>query len=76
MVLPQIDKCSLTGYTVAVRIRNFLHKGLKRLCLEDDPAGPPPFSIDKLRKMIAFLEAMHDAGELSYAMCRCGKRTF
>ena len=47
-----------------MKIRNFLHKGLKRLYLEDDPTGLPPSSIDKLRKMIVFLEEMNDANEL------------
>ncbi len=47
-----------------MKLRNFLHKGLKRLYQEDDPRGLPPSSIDKVRKMIVFLEAMDDAGEL------------
>jgi toxin HigB-1 len=47
-----------------VKIRDFLHKGLKGLYLEDDPRGLPPASVDKLRKMIVFLEAMNDASEL------------
>jgi toxin HigB-1 len=47
-----------------VKIRNFLHKGLKRLHQEDDPKGLPPPTVDKLRKMIVFLESMADAGEL------------
>jgi proteic killer suppression protein len=47
-----------------VRIRNFLHKGLKRLYEEDDPKGLPPPVIDKLRKMLIYLEAMEEASEL------------
>ena len=54
----------MTGYTQAVQIRNFLHKGLRRLYEEGDPKGVPPASVDKLRKMIAYLEAMQDAAEL------------
>jgi proteic killer suppression protein len=47
-----------------VKIRNFLHKGLKRLSEENDSRGLPPPIVDKLRKMIVFLEAMEEAGEL------------
>ena len=45
-------------------MRNFLHKGLRRLYEEDNPRGLPPSGVEKLRKMIVFLEAMEEAGEL------------
>jgi toxin HigB-1 len=47
-----------------VKIRNFVHKGLKRLYAEDNAKGVPPDSADKLRKMLAFLDDMEDAEEL------------
>lgn len=47
-----------------MKIRNFVHKGLKRLYEEDDPRGLPPSGVDKLRKMIVFLEAMDEVSEL------------
>jgi toxin HigB-1 len=47
-----------------VKIRNFVHKGLKRLYEEDNPKGLPSPAIDKLRKIVVFLEAMEDPGEL------------
>jgi proteic killer suppression protein len=47
-----------------VRIRNFDHKGLKRLYEEDDPRALPAFAVDKLRKIVVFLDSMEDAGEL------------
>ena len=47
-----------------MRIRNFVHKGLKRLYTEDSPKGLPPDAVDKLRKMLAFLDGMEDAEEL------------
>jgi proteic killer suppression protein len=47
-----------------VKIRNFLHKGLKRLYSEDSTKGVPPDTVDKLRKMFAFLDNMEDAEEL------------
>jgi len=48
-----------------VEIRNFVHKGLKKLYAEDNPKGVPPDTVDKLRKMLAFLDDMQDPEELS-----------
>jgi proteic killer suppression protein len=47
-----------------VKIRNFTHKGLKKLYAEDSAKGVPPDSADKLRKMLAFLDDMQDPEEL------------
>ncbi len=47
-----------------VRIRGFLHKGLRRLYAEDNPKGLPPDAVDKIRKMLAFLQDMESADEL------------
>jgi proteic killer suppression protein len=47
-----------------VKIRNIAHKGLNRLREQDDSRGLPPGCVDKLRKMIAYLEAMEDVSEL------------
>ncbi len=47
-----------------MRIRNFTHKGLKKLYAEDVAKGVPPDMADKLRKMFAFLDDMQDAEEL------------
>jgi proteic killer suppression protein len=47
-----------------VKIRNFVHKGLKKLYTEDSVKGVPPDTVDKLRKMLAFLDDMHDPEEL------------
>lgn len=49
---------------MTVRIRNFVHKGLKRLYEEDNAKGVPPATVDKLRKMLAFLDDMQDPEEL------------
>jgi len=54
----------LRATLIAVRIRNFVHKGLKRLYTEDNPKGLPADALDKIRKMIAFLQDMEDADEL------------
>jgi proteic killer suppression protein len=47
-----------------VKIRNFLHKGLQRLYSEGNAKGVPPDTVDKLRKMFAFLDSMEDPDEL------------
>jgi len=43
-----------------LRIRNFVHKGLKRLYVEDSSKGLPPDTVDKLRAMLTFLQDMRD----------------
>jgi proteic killer suppression protein len=47
-----------------MKIRGFAHKGLKRLYSEDTAKGVPPETVDKLRKMFAFLDAMQETDEL------------
>ena len=46
-----------------MKIRNFAHKGLKMLYAEDHAKGVPPGTVDKLRKMLAFLDDMEDPEE-------------
>ena len=65
LAVTDIDKCNVTGYShYQVQIRNFIHKGLKRLYEEDNKKGVPPDSVDKLRKMLAFLDDIEDPDEL------------
>lgn len=47
-----------------VRIRNITHKGLRRLYESDDPKGLSPDAVDKLRKMLAFLDAIGSGDEV------------
>jgi proteic killer suppression protein len=47
-----------------MKIRNFVHKSLKQLYVEDVVKGVPPDTADKLRKMLAFLDDMQDPEEL------------
>lgn len=47
-----------------MRLRSFRHKGLKRLYLEDDPRGLPAGAVDKVRKMLAFLQDIRSSEEL------------
>jgi proteic killer suppression protein len=47
-----------------MKIRNFVHKGLMKLYEEDSVKGVPPDTVDKLRKMLAFLDEMDSLDEL------------
>lgn len=47
-----------------MRIRNVKHKGLRRLIEADDPSGLQPQVVDKLRKMLSFLQDMEREDEL------------
>jgi proteic killer suppression protein len=47
-----------------MKIRDFAHKGLKRLYEEDSAKGVPADTAAKLRKMLAFLDGMDDPEEL------------
>ena len=47
-----------------VTIRNILHRGVRRLFLHDDGKAVPPAAVDKLRKMLAFLQDIATPAEL------------
>ena len=47
-----------------MKIRNFVHKGLKGLYTEDSAKGVPPDTVDKLRKMLGYLDNMQDPDEM------------
>ena len=47
-----------------MKIRSFAHKGLRRLYTEDSAKGVPPGALDKLRKMLTFLDEMEHEEEL------------
>jgi hypothetical protein len=38
-------------------IKSFSHRGLRRLCEQDDPSGMNPEHVGKLRDILATLEA-------------------
>lgn len=47
-----------------LKIRKFVHKGLKQLFVDGSSRGLPPAAVDKLRKILAFLQDMEDPEEL------------
>ncbi len=47
-----------------MRIRTFRHAGLRRLYQRDQARGLPPDAVDKLRKMLAFLQDMETEQEV------------
>jgi proteic killer suppression protein len=60
----QLTSVRLQATVMKMKLRNFVHKGLKRLYADDSAKGVPPDTVDKLRKMLAFLEDMEDPEEL------------
>src|SRR5437763_713029 len=47
-----------------MRIRNVLHKGLRRFIENDDKSGIQAAAAEKLRRMISFLQDMESEDEL------------
>ena len=47
-----------------MKIRNVVHKGLRRFIENDDAAGLPPAIIEKLRRIVTFLQDMENDIEL------------
>ena len=47
-----------------MRIRSFAHKGLRRLYEENSSKGLGADTVDKLRKMLTFLDAMQTPEDL------------
>lgn len=47
-----------------MRIRNVVHKGLRRLIEDDDASGIQPAVADKLRRIVSFLQDMAREDEL------------
>jgi proteic killer suppression protein len=47
-----------------MRIRNVLHKGLRRFVEDDDKSGIQPAVAEKLRRIISFLQDMEREAEL------------
>lgn len=47
-----------------MRIRNVKHRGLRRLIEADDPSGLPAALVEKIRKILSFLQDMEREDEL------------
>lgn len=63
-IIAPLTSVKLQATLTAVKIRNIAHKGLKRLYAEDNAKGVPADTVDKLCKMLAFLDDMQDPEEL------------
>lgn len=61
---PVLPGRSPSGYGLQVTIRNIVHKGVRRLFLRDDPTAVPAATVDRLRKMLGFLQDMGIEDEL------------
>jgi toxin HigB-1 len=47
-----------------MKIRNVLHRGLRRFIACDDASGLPPAVVERVRTIVTFLQEMEDPGEL------------
>ncbi|MBI5814673.1 MAG: type II toxin-antitoxin system RelE/ParE family toxin [Nitrospinae bacterium] len=47
-----------------MKIRNVVHKGLRRFIEQNDSSGIPSTSAEKIRNIVSFLQEMGDANEL------------
>ena len=47
-----------------MKIRNVIHRGLRRFIERDDASGLSPFVVEKVRNIVTFLQEMEDAREL------------
>ncbi len=47
-----------------MKIRSVVHKGLRRFIEHDDPAGLQPAVVEKLRRIVSFLQDMEREAEL------------
>ena len=68
-----IGKCSALGYTCHMKIRNIIHKGVKRLYTEDSPKGVSAATVNKLRMMLASCRRWK--AKTNCDRSRCGKPT-
>ncbi|MDB5714937.1 MAG: plasmid maintenance system killer [Sphingomonadales bacterium] len=47
-----------------MKIRNVIHKGLRRLIVEDDASGLQPAVVNKVQRIVSFLQDMEGEEEL------------
>jgi hypothetical protein len=47
-----------------MKIRNVVHRGLRRFIEDDDASGLPGSAVPKVRKIVSFLQDMEQAAEL------------
>lgn len=47
-----------------MKIRNVVHKGLRRFIVDDDASGLQPAVVAKVRRMVSFLQDMENSDEL------------
>jgi proteic killer suppression protein len=53
---PQVDACNATHYFSRM-VCSFRHKGLRRLYEDNDASKLPPDMVERIRRMLSFLDA-------------------
>ena len=51
-------------YSYLVKIRNVVHRGLRRFIQRNDPSGLAATVVERVRNILTFLQEMEDAREL------------
>lgn len=59
-----LDAIQTTPLGCAMKIRNVLHRGLRRFIEEDNAAGLQPAQVPRLRRILSFLQDMEREEEL------------
>jgi proteic killer suppression protein len=62
--MPSLDGERPALLSAVMRIRNVVHKGLRRLIEDDDTSGMQPAVAAKIRRMVSFLQDMEREDEL------------
>ena len=47
-----------------MKIRNVVHRGLKRFMQHNDASGLPPAAVERIRNIVTFLQEMEDFQEI------------
>jgi proteic killer suppression protein len=47
-----------------MKIRNVVHRGLKRFIQHNDASGLPPAAVERIRNIVTFLQEMEDFQEI------------
>ncbi len=62
--MASLDTTQASLIVQAMKIRNVVHKGLRRLIEKDDASGLQPTAVAKIQRMVSFLQDMEQEDEL------------
>jgi len=62
--MASLDTAHFSLLALYMKIKNVIHKGLRRFIEMDDPSGLQPAAVAKIRRMVSFLQDMEREDEL------------